>query len=286
MTLAPALVSVANFQNAVIFEYDDNEDIASVDETCYAGIPITGVKSLEVTSPAVQTVVNRGDGGIISVDYMASAEAYALKLTVGMLNHTLDQAITGVKSRGVSPTANMRHQSLGTDRQGLEKQVGLLAYQQALSTDKSVSSPYGPRYWNSLWIPRCILVPSQPGMTGMSADPGEVVYDVVPMVTNRHLWGEYMTLSADGHLLAQLGRAISKYKPVFCSFKGDGVATVFPFPTAWPAAAATSEWVSVYENGVLATTGFTVSTTAITYSPTPPTAGKQINVVLQSKGLS
>jgi hypothetical protein len=248
-----------------VFALDANGYPAAPSTAAYEGINVSGVKSVAVTDPAPRIVTYFGDDRPQIVDILPATEPITAEMTVSKINDTIDAAVQGgPKSFAVG---EMEMYPVRTNHSGDESQVGVVAYQQAIDSDRDApiaTSQYGKRYWNAYIFPKAWLFPRA---VPFDENPTAQVYTVQPQFCKKHLWGTALAEATEGAVDAQAIRVVSEYKPHFVAFKGDGATTSFTLATNAQATAKMKVWV----DGVLqvvASAAVTTSAVAFTSAPT------------------
>lgn len=256
--------SGVGFRNCVLFALNAAglPNATGAAAAVYEGVRITGNKSLTINDPEPRRIFHTGDDSILSVDVLPPNEAMTGELHLGKKSDALDALITGQLAFTVGEAKMF---GIGTDKRGDEAQVGLLAYRQAQDTDPE-SSTFGMRTWDFMIMPKVQLVSRE---SGFGDQPEDKVYTVIPAKVNTHLWGTAFALGTEGFLTGQIVRGVSWKKPKLVAWKGDGNVTALNFPVE--AQAVNTDKISVWVNGVLATTGVTKAVSGLTFATAPAT---------------
>lgn len=244
---------------------------ATSPSVAYEGLYLSGVRDLNINDPEPRLVTHLGDDGPFALDSLPPTEPVTGRLVSGKQNDTIDALLTNTKSFAVG---EMNLLGVGTNQRGFEPQVGLFAYRQAEDTDPE-STSFGVRRWQFKIFPRVQAITLE---SGFQDTPEERAYIVRPSYVTRHIWGTAMTLATEGFLRSQLMRGVSQYKPKLIGFRADGTATVFSFSAA--SQAASTAKVVVWVDGVLQTSGITVTTASVTFAIAPTTL-KNISIVYE-----
>ena len=257
---------VRDFQ---IFVLDSNGFPAATTTAAYLGIDVSGVRDVTINDPAPRVVTQFGDDRIGGVDLLPPTDTLTAEARVSKLNNTLDAALTG---NNFITLGEMNVLGVNTDLKGNENQVGIVTYQQAQDSDPA-SSTFGVRYWEGKILPKAWMIPRE---NPMNENATEITYTVQPTLTKAHLWGTQFTAAAEGYTEAQLVRVTTVNKPRFVAFKADGSTTTF----AYTLTAVSTSKIGVVDNGVVQTSGYTASTTSVTFS-SAPTSGHILVVKLE-----
>ena len=208
----------------------------------YYGIVATGAKILTLNDPAPRVIPHIGDDGVVTLQILPPQEPVSGELRMDKTNDILD-AIAGNINKIVIGETNIFGQS--TNKRGFELQLGIIAYAYGQDTDPN-SATFGINVWDFRIMPKTVVFQRD---TGYAQEANERLYTVAPMYVTSHIWGTQFTNATEGFVRAQLLRGVGQYKPVLCSFMGDGSALGFCFDTSRPA--ATTAKISVWKNGTL-----------------------------------
>lgn len=262
MTTPSGIQSGVGFRHCQIFALDGDgyplvETSGSVP---YAGITISGGKTLTLNDPEPRQIVHVGDDRPIALDTLPPTEPVSGELQTAKANFIVDALLsnTDVITRG-----EVKFMGAGTDQRGNEAQVAMVAYRQSLDTDPA-SSNFGKRLWDSRFMPKAQVITRE---NSFDDNPETRVYTVRPQFVTKHVWGTVFSSASEGYGQAQLLRGISEYKPKIAAWKGDGATTVFALPagdTALSPTTKTTVWVEGVEN-----VGATKAATTITITPAP-----------------
>ncbi len=248
---------------ASLFELNANGRInATSPSAVYEGVQIVGAQAFTVTVPEPRRITHPGDDRVLQTDALPPTEAASGELRVSRISYAANAILAGVN---VNTIAESKEFPYGTDQQGFEPLVGLHMYQQ--SVDET-----GSRRWRSFIFPKAKAIPTAPGM---SENPEPLVYKVTPYIVTNRLWGTTLVLATDGIIETQVFEYMTQGKPKLVGWKGDGVEETFVFPTAAPAFATTK--VAVFVDGVLQTSGITVTTAQVVFA-VPPVANADISI--------
>jgi hypothetical protein len=242
------------FRKITLFALDSSGDVAVSGTTAYEGVAVNGAKTLTLEEPESRVITHVGDDRVLDVDSLPPQEGMSGELTISGADDDIDDLVTDRISVSVG---NNRLMGMGTDVDGNENQVGLLAYRQTLDAS-------GNRKWESRIIPKCLLIPRA---SGFDDTPEVSKFSVRPQMSSQHLWGTDFVSGTEGFTKAQVLRMVSNYQPKLVGFEGDGTTVAFVLPVAAPA--VSSDEIAVWVAGVLQTTGVTAATTQITFAATP-----------------
>lgn len=235
---------------------------AATDTSEYAGVRISGARTLTINDSEPQQINHLGDDIIFAVDVLPPTEAITGELVTGKVNDVVAQVIGDDLAVSIGQAQII---GIGTDNRGDENQVALLAYRQAIDTDPDSSTP-GSRRWEFRLFPKVFVIERE---GGFSSSPEEKMYTIRPQVVTKHLWGVSFAVGTEGFLSAQGFRGISEYKPRIVSFLGDNSETSFTFNTNYPA--QSTDKIAVWVAGVLTTTNITKATTGVQWTTAPTT---------------
>lgn len=232
--------------------------------TFYEGIDVSGVKELTFNAPESRQIVHVGDDRVFNLDTLPPTEPISGELTVGKINNTVDAALTGQLSFTIGDSKMF---GAGTDKQGSEAQVAILAFQQAQEADPADSN-YGRRIWQWVMMPKGYLIPK---IASMNNNPAEQAYTIRPQVVNRHLWQIAYSNATEGFTQAQIIRGVSEYRPKVVAFLGNNSTTTFTLPTTSPVVSTAAAKMYVAVNGVVSA-GYTFTTSTIVFTTAPTTS--------------
>lgn len=232
----------------------------------YTGLGIYGIREFNVVDPEARRIPHFNGDRVELVQQFPSLEAPAGTISVDGADLNLNSVLGNVLKRTVD---GMEFMAWQTDQQGNEPAVGLLVYQAAKKSTGVIG-------WHFQIVQSTTMIPKR----GVFADSNyTTTYNLAPNSVPNHLWGEALTLAADGALSAGVIGGFSLYPPRLTTFVADGSATVFsfkagelPFDTGYKVFKATTAGV-VTE----VTSGITKGLTTLTFS-VAPTAGQKIMV--------
>jgi hypothetical protein len=251
----------------------------------YYGMQHSGAKVLTITDPAPRVIPHIGDDGVFSLQVLPPLETITGELRTDKTNDTID-GILGNINKVVIGEANV--QGMGTNKRGYENQVCVVAYAAAQDTDPN-SSNFGLNLWDFRMMPRTVLFMRD---TGYQQEANERMYTVVPTFTTSYPWQTQFANASEGYVRGQMVRGVSQYKPVICSFLGDGSSKVFPFDSNKPLASGSNKIDGVWVNGSsqaspTAYTGYSITQTNGSRGDgivlvAAPTAGQIVTVMYET----
>lgn len=241
-------------RKAIAYELDQYGVIKPVDTTAYYGLPIYGVRNLNMTYPQAR-IIPHFDGDKVGLTQVFPPNQPASgTLVVDGADLNLQSILSGVIKRTISGIELM---PMLTDQQGNEPAIGLLVYQAGKKTT-------GAEGYHLQMIPSTKAVPRG---GPLSENNYETTYDLSPSATTRFLFGLGLTDNDDGALAAGITDGFAFNKPWIVAFGGDGSEDTFPFDTDKQAFDNTYK---VYQSvaGVVTevTTGLTKATTGLTFA--------------------
>jgi len=244
------------FRKLTLFVLDNDGDIQPSSTTAYEGVAVVGSKTLTLDAPESRVITHTGDDRVLDVDSLPPVEAMTGELQISGVDDDIDDLVTDRISVSIG---NNRLMGMGTDVDGNENQVAMLAYRQTLDAN-------GARKWESRIIPKCLIIPRPSGFD----DTAEVHrYAIRPQMSSKHIWGTSFVALTEGFTRAQVLRMVSNYQPKLVGFVASGGETDYTLPTASPA--VSSDEIQVWVDGTLQTTGITKATTQIQFAATPAT---------------
>ena len=155
----------------------------------------------------------------------------------------------------------MQVTGVGTDQQGMEPHICVLAYRQAIDIDPE-SVTKGARRWYWVLMSKALVFARLAAMEEQAVD--ENTYTVQPMVVGAYPWGIAFEAATEGFEEAQLIRGISQHRPHLEFWEGDGVVLAFDFPTTLQAAAIARVKVFHFVDATGITTDVTATVTTTT----------------------
>lgn len=271
MTAPNTIRSGVGFRHVQMLALGSDSHPAATDTSAYAGVQISGARSLTLNDPEPRQIVHLGDDRPFALDVLPPTEPITGELTVGKVNDVVDALLSDDASFTIGEAKLF---PFGSDNRGDENQVAILCYRQTIDTDPD-SANFGSRRWEFRIFPKCYVIPRENGLT---PDPEARMYTVRPQYVKAHLWGTSLSTSTEGAEQVQGFRGISEYKPRLVSFLGDNSETTFTFETAYPAQSTGK--VAVFVDGVLQTADYTAATDSIEFT-TAPTTDANVDIVYE-----
>ena len=229
--------------------------IAAPDETAYEGLQLVSGKSISLTNPEPRRITHTGDDRVQAQDFLPPLEGSAGELRVGANDYDIYAILTGTKKSTVGESTGI---GWATDLQGSEPIIGVHAYQQSIDAATKV------RRWKSYILPVALAIP-RPANLDDNAE--EHIFNLLPQVASKHIWGAPFTLATDGFTEAQFIERTTIYKPKIVAFLGDGTTTAFNFPAT--AQAVNTTGMVVWKNGTELTAGITKAVSGVTITVAP-----------------
>lgn len=237
--------------------------------TAYEGIQFVGAKAWNLTIPKQRKINHISADRVAAVDFLPPTEAASGTINVGADNMVLDEVLTGNKRVTIADATTI---SVLTSNQGYEPFIALLLWQQ--------SEDYASRLrrWRTYLIPRAKAIPMDSGFTDKEVDGS---YDVLMTPSNTNIFGVNLTTAIDGATDAQLFKAMTYGRPKINAYIGDNyVVDFFYMNGGVPVTGIDVASVAVYKNGVALNTGFTATTSKVTFDVAPLTTD-DINLFFQ-----
>lgn len=244
----------AGFRHCQLYEIDANGFgvVPATGAVGYDGLWFSLAKALTITIPDPQILQHTGDDRVGGVDLLPPTEAMSAELRTGKTNLEVDALLSNIN---VVALGEMQATGAGTDQQGMEPHVCILAYRQAIDIDPA-SATKGARRWIWVLMSQAIVFPKMGAMEEQAVD--ENTYTVQPMVFSQYPWGIEFGAATEGYEEAQLIRGIAQHRPHLAFWEGDAAVVAFTFATTKQAAATTRVKVFHY----VALTGVTTDVTA------------------------
>jgi hypothetical protein len=254
--------------NAVrIYDLDDTTGrIGATSLTAYDGISVGGPTSLTYDMPSPESIPFPGNDTVLQRISLPSLDASSGMLEVSRQDMTTVALLNNLKVRTVGEANQLLW---GTDKQGTEPSVGLLAY----ARGKLKSGLPG---WSTYTFPKCNIIPKP---KGMSREQQNVQYFIQPQVVSASLTGSTLTVSDDGATTAELIEYQSAYRMHFTAWSTTTSSATFTLGTSYPM--VTTAGLTVYVDGNLQTSGaYTATTAAITFGSNVA-ASKNVTVLYE-----
>lgn len=272
MTAGAEITSAAGLRRVQIYAldtagYPDGDQSGA---NGYAGRLLRGVQSMSLTIPQMQRIQHRGQDRVIAQDYLPPTEAASGEFRAAAQDLGLDALLTNTL---LDEIAEVTLGGLGTDRQGQEIDICIIAYRQALNTTPGAQQL---RQWQHYIFPVARLVPRAGGAEQGGAD--ENVYDLIPTVASKAPWGAAFTLNDNGFTETQLLRATAEYPLMMERFDGDGTLTTFNLEWTPINVAKTAAFV----NGTAATVSSVNANAKTVTLQTAPTSGAKVVIIYQT----
>ena len=228
----------------------------------YEGLNYESARALTINYPQPRKIEHQGDDRVESLDFLPPSTAMDAEIHVGMTDLTITAMLSGVK---VATIGTSKFIVLGSNKQGLEPFVGILAYSQAQAWTA------GTRTWSWYYFPYARAIPAP---ASLAETPQDVVFRVAPQFTSLLPWGEALATAVNGTLTHQGIQGISIGRPHLVSWLGDNTATKFSFAAAHPAYSVTSIKVFINE----AVDAGAATTTADVTPSAKPGVGDRVTV--------
>lgn|SRR5574341_352323 len=247
------------FRYGTVYALNANGRIAGTSAaTPYGGIPFIGGKAFNLSVPKQRRLFHLNADRVGAADFLPPTEAAQASLTITADNFPLDAIMTLNTQVSIGNASEMADLS---SNQGFEPIVALHLWQQAMDAVSRL------RAWRSYLVPRAKAVPLFSGYADREVD---ATYDLLFTPSSVNIFGAALTPAADGCTDAQMFRMMTAGRPTIQAWVGNGVTTVFTFPSGFTPSIDTNS-ISVWVNGVKTTTGFTVTVTAVTFTVAPAT---------------
>ena len=236
--------------------------------TPYEGIQIKGSVAFDLTIPEPRKITGNGEDGVTQVVFLPPLEGAAGVVRAEAGDPDVSALVDNTKVRTLGGATIV---GMATNQQGYEPRLGLICRQAA----RGLIS--GANYWHTYILPSAQVVRQG---TGMGAEKSTTNYSVAPNVCSAHLWGETMTVLADGYTSTQVVELWTYNPVVITSFVGNGTEDEFVFPAAAPSASTYATTTLVFVNGTQVTTNITITATKVTFGTGhEPALGARIDIV-------
>ena len=225
------------------------------------GVHASIAKALTITIPDPQILQHTGDDRVAAVDMLPPTEAVTAEMRTGHTNLELDALLQNVN---VVALGEMQLMGRGTSQQGLEPDITILGYRQAVRTGATLA---GQRCYIHALLPKAAVFPKAGAMEESGLD--ENTYTVNPRVCNNYPWGIAFAIGTEGYTEAQLLHGISDKRPHLAVWEGDNVETEFDFSAGYLPAAVAKVKAYLWDAGTQVATDITATATITTASITP-----------------
>lgn len=258
MSVASGIQYGSGFRYGAVFEIDQTTGRlkGTSPSTPYTGVRFTGGKAWNLTIPKQRRIFHIDADRVGAADFLPPTETASASISVAADNMPLDQILTGNKQVTIGEADTIA--SL-TSNQGFEPLIALLLWQQSLDSVTRL------RTWRSFLIPRAKAIPMESGFADKEVDG---TYDVMMTPSSTNIFGVSLSTSIDGATDAQLFRAMTHGRPAIAAWLGDGYTVEFTFPAGLTPTISVAS-VAVYVNGVVQSSGITVTTTKVTFDVAP-----------------
>lgn len=226
----------------------------------YYGALFSGARVCTINDPTARIISHVGDDSVFSVQVLPPTEVMNGELQIDKTNDTIDSLVSAVKKVTVGET-RLFHEA--TNKRGFENQVCALAYSAAQDVDPD-SASFGAQVWDFRIMPRAVVFQRE---SGYGQEDNVRQYSLTPMFCTAYPWGVAYTEAVEGCVRSQMIRGVSQGKPNLVSYLGDGATLAFPFDSSRPA--LTTGKITVWVDGVLKTTGISVSTHGVSFAAAP-----------------
>lgn len=259
MTVPASIVTGAGLRAAYLYELDSTgQPKATSSTTMYAGVLMQGAKVLTKSEAQPTRVPHVGDDRFLGYTQLPAREGGTAELRTGKKNLALDALLRG---QAVITVGESLFHGLGTNLVGNEIQAAVLAYQSAEDRDDS-SANAGALRWSSLLIPRAQLSPQE---GSFDDNAFESIYTITPQPVTKYPWGVSFAVGTEKYTVAEMLSGIHEGKPrLLCAIGHATPVTVYSFPTG--VTAFSTSKVAVYKNGVLMSSGVTITVTGVTFT--------------------
>ncbi len=241
-----------------VLELDTNGLVKATAETVYEGYQAVGGKAFEYTIPDIRRIAHVGDDQLLAQTYLPRIEPSSGVIRLSRNDYDVFAVMTGGKVR---TTGEAKTIGYGTSIQGNEPDLGVILTQRALDAVANVTK------WRSYILPsaRGTLNPAS-----LNENANEYVFNIVPAIGHRHLWGDSFTLVDDGFVTAEVIEVQTDYFPLVVGWKATVGSTVeFQFSVSHPAV-STAKIHIITKNGTLvAPADYTPATDGITFDAAP-----------------
>jgi len=241
-------------RHAQVFELDASGYPAATNATAYEGYEIVGPKAFDLTTPDPRKIFHTGNDRLLAQDFLPTLEGASGALRVSRNDYDVFATMTGTKKATIGAATVIGY---ATDKQGSEPDLGMLLFQQSKDGVTKL------RRWRAYILPvaNANIKPSS-----MNDNGAEYEYNILPLVATQHLWGVDFDDDVEGFTEAQLIETMTENQPWIAAFKATGAEKAYSLTHK---AVSTAKIHVVTKAGVAQTTGYTMTTSAITFTDTP-----------------
>jgi hypothetical protein len=268
MTAARKIASGAGLRH-IRYWKTDSDGYPSDDESGqdgYDGRQVEGAKSLTTNIPDNQPIVHSGDDRVIAQDFLPPTSGEVVSLTTAKTNQIVDAELMG---HNVVQVGESQMDAFGTDRQGYEISISLLAFRQALVTEEGQTGLQ--RVYITYLYPSGRMSPKGGPMNEGAAD--ENTYNFIPTPVSKTPWGVAFSQSTHGFTEATRLRFISEYPMMLERFTAPGAQATFNLNFAPVSVAKTS----VYNDGTpLTVSSVDASAKTVTLDAAPSASARLV----------
>ena len=194
----------------------------------YDGLEITGPNAFDITPAKSRDVVATGNDRRLSQDKLPSLDVSSAVIKTSRLDFALLAMLTGQLE---AVWGESRIVGFGTDLQGQEPTVGLLAYQ------KGKIAGTGARAFGAYHMPSVVPIIDPASMGG--SNPAEYNFNIVPSPVNHYLFGLGFTLLREGYTESEVQWSLTFGRPHIAVWLADTAQTDFAYNVAMKPTAAT-----------------------------------------------
>ncbi len=242
-------------RKGVLYELDTDNLPKATTTAAYTGLEIYGIRSFALPPTNVRRIPHFDGDKVGLVQILPTLDVPSGTITVDGSDTALVAIVNHTKPSTVSDVEMVTYLN---DQQGNEPAIGLLVYQAAKKKTGAVG-------WHVIFVPSTQAIPQN----GQFGDNNyETTYQLAPSASPNQLFGKAFSLDDEGTETAGLVDGFSIYKPRVTAFLADGTTAVFTFDTALKPIVDTYQvFLRAAMGGALSeiTTGFTATTTAITF---------------------
>jgi len=235
----------------------------------YEGLHLALAKALTLTTPEANVVQMTGDDRVGGQIALGPTEMASFELRTGKDNLEADALLSDVS---VVDIGDMKAILQETCKRGQEPEVCVLAYQQAVDTQKG-SATRGSTHWIWYLFPRAKLVQQPPSRE--EGAQAETTYMGYPQVVESYPWAISFATGTEGAEEGQYIRGIAQNPVKIEAWLGDGLEVDFLW-TDTPAVDSAGDpkctvwhWVLSTETSSDVTSSVTLDTTDITFVTAP-----------------
>ena len=199
-----------------IYELDTYGHPKAPSTSPYIGLNLYGIRAFNLTDPPARIISHFDGDKVAQQQTFPPTDASSGAITIDGSDMDISALVGSVIKRDISGIEILPSM---TDQRGNEPLAGILVYQAAKDSAGNIG-------WHSRIVPRTTAI-KQDGNFGDANY--ETTYNLAPSASDSHLWGEVMTIGADGTAHAGWIEGFSSNPVMVTAWKANGIVTEFLF---------------------------------------------------------